>query len=105
MDEGLGVIPFFTEAEKELIGVGEQLIILQGLRLQGEQVVLIAGASSFLVLGIVVLLLFISERTRARCHEQNSHRKLGHEYLPWEKPDQGLREILPGKDRSSSRQA
>ena len=62
----------------------EQLIILQGLQVLGEQFMLIAAACCTLILGTVFFLLFASDRTRAKGYEFNSRRKLGHEELPEE---------------------
>ena len=75
-----------TVVKEEATEMGEQLITLQGLPALGEQLLFVAGACCMMILGTVFLLLFASDRTRARGHELNSRHKLGHETLQKEVP-------------------
>ncbi len=70
--------------------MGEQLILLQDLQSLAEQLILITGVCSVLILGTVFLLLLVRDRTQARSYEFNSRRKLGHEALQKEAPNNGF---------------
>ncbi len=80
----------------------EQLILLQGHQAMAGQLILLAGAGFFLVLGAVMLLLLSSDRTRARGYEFSSRRKLGHEFLTNKKPVRGFWKRMTGQDRIKS---
>ncbi len=66
------------------------------------QLMLLAGAGFFLVLGAVMLLLLSSDRSRARGYELNSRRKMGHEFLPKKKPARGLWKRIAGPGKMES---
>ncbi len=72
--------------------MSEQLIMLQGFQALGEQLLFIAGAGCLLILGTVFLLLFASDRIRARGYEINNRRKLGHDTLQKEVPTLRMRD-------------
>ena len=67
--------------------MGEQLILQQDFQSLGEQLILVTGVCSVLILGTVFLLLLLSDRTRARGYELNSRCKLGHDTLQKETPN------------------